>query len=232
MARRESDQRFRDIVEVSGDWIWETDAEHRFTFFSTDIMMRNGPIPPAASARRPGRPPAPMSRRTNTGRRIIPTSKPISRSAISCFPSSSPAGIAPPHLDERRAGLRQAAATFRGYRGTATDETPIVEAFWRAEEAEALLRDAVESISEGFVIFDAEDQIVMANEAFRKLYPEIADLTAPGMSFEELLRAAVERGIYPEARGHEPEWIATRLEAHQDSAAAPSSGSPTAAGYW
>ena len=43
---------------------------------------------------------------------------------------------------------------FRGYRGTATDETRIVEAFWRAEEAETLLRDAVESISEGFLILD------------------------------------------------------------------------------
>jgi CheY-like chemotaxis protein len=34
IARAESDQRFRDIVEVSGDWIWETDAEHRYTFLS------------------------------------------------------------------------------------------------------------------------------------------------------------------------------------------------------
>ena len=33
-ARREADQRFRDIVEVSGDWIWETDAEHRYTYLS------------------------------------------------------------------------------------------------------------------------------------------------------------------------------------------------------
>ena len=104
-ARRESDQRFRDIVEVSGDWIWETDAEHRYTFFSTNIRMRNGPIRPAASARRRGRPPASMPRRMSTGRRIFPTSMPISRSAISCSPSFG-RRLASSHLDERRACRR------------------------------------------------------------------------------------------------------------------------------
>ena len=28
---RDSEQKFQDIAEVSGDWIWETDAQHRFT---------------------------------------------------------------------------------------------------------------------------------------------------------------------------------------------------------
>src|SRR5258708_2640269 len=30
-ALRDSEQRFQDIAEVSGDWMWETDREHRFT---------------------------------------------------------------------------------------------------------------------------------------------------------------------------------------------------------
>src|SRR5690348_13256374 len=30
-ALRESERRFQDIAEVSGDWMWETDHEHRFT---------------------------------------------------------------------------------------------------------------------------------------------------------------------------------------------------------
>jgi PAS domain-containing protein len=31
---RESEQRFRDYTETASDWLWETDREHRFTFFS------------------------------------------------------------------------------------------------------------------------------------------------------------------------------------------------------
>jgi PAS domain S-box-containing protein len=33
-AAAESESRFRDIAEASGEWIWETDADHRFTYIS------------------------------------------------------------------------------------------------------------------------------------------------------------------------------------------------------
>jgi len=46
-ALRESEQRFRALVELSSDWYWVTDAEHRFTFREGDILRRMG-IPPEA----------------------------------------------------------------------------------------------------------------------------------------------------------------------------------------
>ena len=52
---------------------------------------------------------------------------------------------------------------FAGYRGMAFNVTSAVEARRRVQQAEALLRGAVDSISEGFVIFDAEDRFVMCN---------------------------------------------------------------------
>jgi PAS domain S-box-containing protein len=33
-ALRASEQRFRDYAEIASDWLWESDAEHRFTHFS------------------------------------------------------------------------------------------------------------------------------------------------------------------------------------------------------
>ncbi len=36
-ALRESEQRFRDIASVSGDWIWEVDTEARYTFVSANV---------------------------------------------------------------------------------------------------------------------------------------------------------------------------------------------------
>ena len=46
-ALRESGQRFRALVELSSDWYWVTDAEHRFTFREGEVLHRMG-IPPVA----------------------------------------------------------------------------------------------------------------------------------------------------------------------------------------
>jgi PAS domain S-box-containing protein len=36
-ALRLSEQRFRDFAAAASDWFWETDAEHRFTWFSSNV---------------------------------------------------------------------------------------------------------------------------------------------------------------------------------------------------
>jgi PAS domain S-box-containing protein len=38
----ESEARFRDVVEVAGDWIWERDAEHRIVFLSDRFSAATG----------------------------------------------------------------------------------------------------------------------------------------------------------------------------------------------
>lgn len=49
-----------------------------------------------------------------------------------------------------------------------------------AQRAEARLRDAIENTSEGFLIADAENRIVVANQRFRDLYPWAGDALEPG----------------------------------------------------
>jgi PAS domain S-box-containing protein len=44
-ALRSSEQRFKALVELSSDWYWVTDTEHRFTFRDGEILRRMG-IPP------------------------------------------------------------------------------------------------------------------------------------------------------------------------------------------
>ena len=104
---------------------------------------------------------------------------------------------------------------FQGYRGTITNETEAIVASQRARLADRLLRDAVDSISEGFVIFDAEDRLVMSNEAYRRMYPEIADLMVPGTTFEDIIRAGVARGQFADTENREEEWIAERIGQHR-----------------
>jgi PAS domain S-box-containing protein len=47
LALRESEQRFRALVDLSSDWYWVTDAAHRFIFREGEILRRMG-IPPEA----------------------------------------------------------------------------------------------------------------------------------------------------------------------------------------
>ncbi|HSA80830.1 MAG TPA: EAL domain-containing protein [Geminicoccaceae bacterium] len=44
-ALRLSEQRFRDFAMSASDWLWETDAEHRFTWFSPNVQDLVG-VPP------------------------------------------------------------------------------------------------------------------------------------------------------------------------------------------
>ncbi len=90
----------------------------------------------------------------------------------------------------------------------------------RLHKAERTLRDAAESISEGFVIYDAEDRLVTCNEAYRRIYPESAAALAPGVRFEEVLRYGLQHGQYEDARGREEEWLAERLRQHQNAVGA------------
>jgi signal transduction histidine kinase len=51
--------------------------------------------------------------------------------------------------------------------------------------------EAIDSMPEGFILFDAEDRLVLVNPQYREFYPEIADLLVPGRRFGEIA-AAVE----------------------------------------
>jgi signal transduction histidine kinase len=89
---------------------------------------------------------------------------------------------------------------------------PFVQA---QRHAVSIMRDAVESISEGFQMYDHEDRLVLCNSKFREMYSLAADMFIVGHKFEEILRAGVARGQYPEALGRSEEWIAERMRQHR-----------------
>ena len=80
--------------------------------------------------------------------------------------------------------------------------------------AQSRLHDAIESLNGGFVLYDAEDRLVLCNETYRGMYPQTADLNVPGTRFEDLIRADVARGQVPEAVGREERWLAERIRIH------------------
>ncbi len=85
----------------------------------------------------------------------------------------------------------------------------------RLRDSQAMLRSAVDTIGEGFVIYDRDDRLAYCNEQYREYYRTSAGLLEPGRSFEDIIRSGVGRGQYPDAVGREEDWIAERLTAHR-----------------
>ena len=92
---------------------------------------------------------------------------------------------------------------------------------WRlpSSDGDAMLREAIESIPEGFVVYDADDRLVICNEAYRRLYSENAQAIVPGARYEDIMRSALAVGRYPEAKGREEEWLAEWMRKHHESEA-------------
>lgn len=53
----------------------------------------------------------------------------------------------------------------------------------------AELLEAIDTIPEGFVVYDRDDRLLLCNRAFREFNADIADLLVPGAAFPELLTA-------------------------------------------
>jgi class 3 adenylate cyclase/HAMP domain-containing protein len=83
-------------------------------------------------------------------------------------------------------------------------------------KARQRLMDAIESISEGFCYFDANDKLVVANNQYRALmYPGDEDEVLEGMTFEQIIRNAVQKGYVKDAEANVEPWIAERLAQHR-----------------
>lgn len=78
------------------------------------------------------------------------------------------------------------------------------------------LTEAIESLTEGFALYDADDRLVMCNTKYREFYQESADLLTPGQRFEDHIRISAHRGQIADAVGREEEWVQERVKKHQN----------------
>jgi PAS domain S-box-containing protein len=107
-------------------------------------------------------------------------------------------------LDLAPTGLREVDDVARALRAAE-------EGRRRSRHAEAILRDGIETIPEGFVIYDDDDRLVMCNDSYRRLYGDTSDDFVPGAGFADLWRARLARGNYPVKKECEEAWIADRV---------------------
>lgn len=88
----------------------------------------------------------------------------------------------------------------------------------RKDRAESELADAIESIEDGFAMFDADDRLMLYNSRYQSIYDLPDILMTRGTPFEDLLKYGLDRGHYPEAQGREQEWLEERLDLHRNAA--------------
>lgn len=89
--------------------------------------------------------------------------------------------------------------------------THFVEARAAANKAENLLITALESLPDGFVLYDAEDKLVICNERYREIYKQSASAMRKGATLQQILEYGLERQQYADGIGREAAWLAERL---------------------
>ena len=82
--------------------------------------------------------------------------------------------------------------------------------------AQTQLTEAIEAISEGFVLYDADDRLVICNSNYRALYAGLDLTIEPGTTYHEIIRETAESGVIVAAQGRVDEWLEERLAKHRD----------------
>ncbi|WP_371228162.1 PAS-domain containing protein [Roseovarius sp. 2305UL8-3] len=85
------------------------------------------------------------------------------------------------------------------------------------EAARANLANAIETLQEGFALFDPQDEMVMCNSRFGKHMLDIHHLFKPGLRFTEYVHRVSVSPYLSLPEGETPEaWEAYRLSRHKD----------------
>ncbi len=82
--------------------------------------------------------------------------------------------------------------------------TSLYVAWWQQAKVETerarsrrTLENAIESMSDGFVMWDKDDRLVTSNSIYRDMYSVTGQAIQPGALFADIIRDGVRRGQYP-----------------------------------
>lgn len=211
-AIEHSEKRFHDFAEASSDWLWETDKDHRFTYMSSRVADVTG-VPVEFHIGKTREDLAGESINTPKWQEFLTRLNKHEEFKRFDYARTGPNGETQ-YLNISGVPVFDSNGTFAGYRGTGNDVTVRHATLRRATEAENLLRTSINALEDAFVIYDADDRLVMCNEKYRSYYPLSREFIKSGATFEDILREGVKRGEYVDAVGDEENWIQRRMDWH------------------
>ena len=77
------------------------------------------------------------------------------------------------------------------------------------------IREAIDAMPDGLAFFDAEDRLVLWNNRYDEVNPELSSNLQAGMTFREIIQIGLNEGLYAEAKGREESWITERMESRR-----------------
>ncbi|MDA0342301.1 MAG: PAS domain-containing protein, partial [Proteobacteria bacterium] len=210
---KSKDEWLAGFAEASDRWFWEMDENLRFTWISKNLeLYLNGPREWHYGKTRGeiGAPDVPSeiwADHLETLRQHRPFKDFIyRRSGPSDEKWLTTSGV--PMFDAK--------GKFQGYRGTGGDVTALMRAKEEASRNAALVEQAVDGMSELFLLCDENDKIVLYNQTFKEVNAAIIDRVSPGMRFEDFVRLIISAGMVPEAIGREEEYFEERMSYHRN----------------
>ncbi len=208
------EQQLKDFAAASSDWFWETDADHRFTWFSDRVEHITGvPVKYHIGKSRLELAADQVEQdKWRAHKETLEAQQPfrdfryLRRGHDGRVQHMSSSGV--PVFDTE--------GKFKGYRGTGTDISAEVNAMEMAASARDRFMAAIESVSDGFALFDADDRMVFCNNRFKEMNPNLAPIIVPGITFEEMLRDNIAENRILDALGDEETFVQKRMEQHRN----------------
>ncbi|CCQ75430.1 PAS domain S-box protein [Magnetospira sp. QH-2] len=210
---RQSEVRFKNFAEAASDWFWEMDADLRVCFCSENAHRILGF--PAGSLIGKSRddlgfqvtPPTDAERHAEEFNNHRPF-----RDAT--YMTKTPDGRTV-HMRVSGQPLFDGSGAFLGYRGSSVDITAAREAEAEVSRARLLLADALESITDGFILWDDQDRLVLANQYVHENLGSRAGLLSKGDTCETILRQLVDSGVIDTGRAPPDLWLAETMRSHR-----------------
>jgi PAS domain S-box-containing protein len=99
-----------------------------------------------------------------------------------------------------------------GFLAIEDDITEERAALASAKRVEQRLQAAIEAIDDGFAIYDEHERLAMCNQRYLYTFDAVEPFIKIGMTFEEMVRAALEHGLYTNLPADLEGWVARRTE--------------------
>ena len=189
----DSEKRFRDFAENSSDWLWEMDADLRFTYFSERTLANiEGDATGLIGKRRQDLLTDEELGRTEYIDHLddLANHRPFRNFTYS---TKSDLGM-PSRISISGTPVFDMDGTFLGYRGTGSDRTAEYEAERQVAGLHEQLVVAINTMKVGFVVYSPRGELLICNEQIKEMFPETGHLHVPGARFEDLYNADVEIG--------------------------------------
>jgi len=212
VAAQERADRFADFAEVGCDRLWETDAANRIV----SVLDQGGQPVLDDPVLTPGADLVAVLARSeiDTARQRTDRMEPF-RDMVAHHSNDNGDAVV-----YRLSGkpVLDCSGNYLGLRGAASDVTDEVRDQREALRSRIRLYEAVENMPAAFMLFDADDRLLLWNTQAHAIYPYTRHRMFAGVTFEELLRAAADNGDIGDSVSGQSidEWVEQRIAQHRE----------------